>query len=132
MRNPKPHQPPALSRRERQIMDVLHMLGEGGVTEVRDKLEDPPSYSTVRALLRILEEKGHIDHHEAEGRYIFRPKQETPQAGRSAIQNVLKTFFGGKVEGAVAALLTARDTEITNEELERLEEMIRQAKEERR
>jgi predicted transcriptional regulator len=113
-------------------MDVLHMLGEGGVSEVREKLEDAPSYSTVRALLRILEEKGHIAHAEADGRYIYRPRQETPQAGRSAIQNVLKTFFGGRVEGAVAALLSARDTEISRDELERLEEMIRQAKEERR
>lgn len=112
-------------------MDVLHRLGEGGVAEVRDGMEDPPTYSTVRALLSILEKKGHITHGEAEGRYIYRPAQETPQAGSSAIQNVLKTFFGGRVEGAVAALLSSRDTEITRDELERLEEMIRQAKEER-
>ncbi|MGV3614303.1 MAG: BlaI/MecI/CopY family transcriptional regulator [Fimbriimonas sp.] len=131
MKRPDPT-PPALSRRERQIMDVLYMLGEGGVAEVREKLEDPPTYSTVRALLRILEEKGHIVHHEAEGRYVYRPRQETPQAGRSALSNVLKTFFGGRVEDAVAALISTRDADMTNEELERLEEMIRRAKEERR
>lgn len=112
-------------------MDVLHRLGEGGVAEVREGMEDPPTYSTVRALLSILEKKGHITHAETDGRYIYRPAQETPQAGRSAIQNVLKTFFGGRVEGAVAALLSSRDTEISRDELERLEEMIRQAKEER-
>ena len=124
--------PAELSRRERQIMDVLYMLGEAGVAEVRERLEDPPTYSTVRALLRILEEKGHIQHVEAEGRYIYRPQQETPQAGRSALKNVLKTFFGGRVEDAVAALLTERDAEMTEEELDRLEAMVRQAKEERR
>jgi predicted transcriptional regulator len=121
-----------LSRRERQIMDALHMLGEGGVTEVREKLADAPTYSTVRALLRILEEKGHIAHHEADGRYIYRPRQETPQAGRSALRNVLQTFFGGRLEDAVAALISERDAAMTDDELERLEAMIRQAKEERR
>ncbi|MEO6066358.1 MAG: BlaI/MecI/CopY family transcriptional regulator, partial [Gemmatimonadales bacterium] len=92
---------PRLTRRERQIMDVLFRQGEATVTEVMEALPDPPSYSAVRATLRILEEKGHIRHREEGPRYVFLPKVEPQRARRAALEHLLDTFFAGSAEQAV-------------------------------
>src|SRR5262245_62376574 len=96
-----------LSRRERQIMDVLYRKGSATAAEVLENLPDPPSYSAVRALLRILEQKGHIKHEEREGKYVFSPTVHRDKAKRSAVRHLLQTFFDGSSEQAVAALLDA-------------------------
>jgi predicted transcriptional regulator len=117
-----------LSRRERQIMDIVYRLGRATAVEVMDNLPDPPSYSAVRALLRILEEKGHL-HHEAIGpRYVYLPTLSHDKARRSALDNVLSTFFGGSVTQAVAALLDMSGEHLSPAELDRLQRMIDQAK----
>jgi BlaI family penicillinase repressor len=121
-----------LSRRERQILDVLHAKGAAAAAEVRTEMPDPPSYSAVRALLRILEEKGHVRHREEEGRYVYLPRASKQIASRSALKRVVSTFFQGSVTQTMAALLEKADTEISDEELDRLERMIRQARKEGR
>jgi BlaI family penicillinase repressor len=121
-----------LSRRERQIMDILHARRETTAAEVHQSLPDAPSYSAVRALLRILEEKGHIRHRRAGLRYVFLPVESREQASRSALQRVLATFFGGSVDQAVAALLEASDTKLSDTDLDRLQGIITKAKEEGR
>jgi len=118
-----------LSRRERQIMDILHERGQATAAEVLEALPDPPSYSSVRALLRILEEKGQAQHTEEGNRYVYAPAESLSSAGRNAIEQVVQTFFGGSVERAVSTLLSSHKTRPSDEELERLEEMIRSAKE---
>jgi predicted transcriptional regulator len=121
-----------LSRRERQIMDIVYRLGRATAVEVMDNLPDPPSYSAVRALLRILEEKGHL-HHEVIGpRYVYLPTLSHEKARRSALDNVLSTFFGGSVTQAVAALLDMSGERLSSAELDRLQRMIDQAKQEGR
>src|ERR1017187_5370585 len=92
------------SRRERQIMDVLHAKKSATVAEIRAALPNPPGYSAVRALLRILEEKGHVKHREDGARYIYLPCVSQKAASRSALKRILATFFGGAVDHAVAAL----------------------------
>src|SRR5215472_6315978 len=94
-----------LSRRERQIMDILYRGGRATAAEVREALPDPPSYSAVRAMLRLLEEKGHVRHEEAGLRYVFLPTVGRERAKRSALKHLLETFFEGSVEQAVATLL---------------------------
>jgi predicted transcriptional regulator len=123
---------PSLSRRERQIMDALYRRGSATVTEVRDDLPDPPSYSAVRALLRILEEKGHLAHREDGPRYVYEPTLPLEQARRSAARHLLETFFGDSVEGAVAALLDARAAELDDDDYERLLAQIEAARREGR
>lgn len=120
----------ALSRRERQIMDIIYQRGQASAAEVLEALPDPPTYSSVRALLRILEEKGHLRHAEEGKKYIYLPTQLRQSAARSALQQVLQTFFSGSVENVVAALLSDDDRNITREELERLSALIERAKEE--
>ena len=121
-----------LSRRERQIMEVIYRAGQATATEVLESLPDPPSYSTVRALLRILETKGHL-RHVAEGtRYVFLPVVAPDRARRSAIQSLLDTFFEGSREKAVAALLDASRSELTETELDRISQLIENAREEGR
>ena len=119
----------ALSRRERQLMDILFARGSASVAEVCTALPDPPSYSAVRALLRILEEKGHLAHREEGKQYIYFPTQERPVAAQSALKRVVQTFFGGSVERAVTALLTEEETQLSDEELARLSELIARTKE---
>src|SRR4051812_22619441 len=92
-----------LSRRERQIMDIIYARGEASAATVLAELPDPPSYSAVRALLAILVEKGHLKHRSEQGRYIFAPTLRRAQAGRSALLRVLETFYEGSIEKAVAA-----------------------------
>src|SRR6476661_2161438 len=98
-----------LSRRERQIMDLLYQLGEATAAEVQERLPDPPSYSAVRAMLRILEEKGHVSHTEDGPRYVFAPVVARDTARKSAVSHLLRTFFDGSVEQAMTALLDATE-----------------------
>jgi predicted transcriptional regulator len=117
-----------LSRRERQIMDVLYRDGQATAGEVLAALPDPPSYSAVRAMLRILENKGHA-RHVAEGtRYVYIPTLARDRAGRPALAGVLETFFDGSTEKAVAALLDISKTELSDGELDRLSQLIDQAR----
>ena len=121
-----------LSRRERQIMDILYRQGEATPRQVLERLADPPTYSAVRALLRILEEKGLV-RHSAPGRsYVYRPIVSRTRAGRPALANVLNTFFDGSTEKAVAALLDISRPELSQEELDRLSRLIEEAREEGR
>ena len=115
-----------LSRRERQIMDIIYQHGQMSVADVLENLPDAPSYSTVRALLRILEEKGHLTHQKDGPRYIYCPTQPRHQAGRSALKQIVQTFFDKSIEQTVAALVS--DAEVSDEELDRLSQLIEQAK----
>jgi BlaI family transcriptional regulator, penicillinase repressor len=126
MARPLSHQ---LSRRERQIMDVLYRLGSGTVNEVLDALPDPPSYSAVRAQLRILEEKGHLRHEEEGPRYVYYPTAEREEVRRSMLGHVVKHFFGGSTEAAVSALLELEDRELPEAELDRLARLIERVRE---
>src|SRR6266852_5508634 len=119
-----------LSRRERQIMDVLYRMSRAGVTEVQQSLPDPPSYSAVRALLRILEEKDHIRHEEKDGRYIYVPKVSRDTAKRSALRQMVDTFFAGSPAEAVAALLDQSAAKLTDKDLDRLQELVERARKE--
>src|ERR1035438_7656141 len=119
-----------LSRRERQIMDILYRLGKASAAEVREAMPDAPSYSAVRAMLRVLEEKGTIRHQEEGLKYVFTPVVARDKAKRSAVQHVVETFFGGSAEAAVAALLDVSSTKLTRGELDRLGELIEKAKRE--
>ena len=117
-----------LSARERQIMDTLHRLGEASVAEVQDSLPDAPGYSAVRTLLRILEDKGHVQHRQDGRRYIYKPKVEADQAGRSALRSLLRTFYGDSPSRAVAALLDLQGRSISERELAELSELVAQAR----
>lgn len=119
-----------LSRRERQILDILYARGHATAAEVQEALPDPPSYSAVRALLRILEEKGHARHEEDGRRYVFLPTQPRQSAAGSALRQVVQTFFGGSVERTVATLLSESDTRLSDAELERLAALIADAQKE--
>ena len=123
---------PQLTRRERQIMDILFRQGEATVADVMEALPDPPSYSAVRATMRILEEKGHIRHREDGPRYVYLPKVGQDQARQAALAHLLTTFFGGSAEQAVMALAELSDAELTPDQLERLADRIRRAGEEGR
>ena len=123
---------PHLSRRERQIMDALHQHGRATAAEVQTALPDPPSYSAVRALLRILEAKGHVKHFKEGACYVYRPRASKETARRSALKRLVSTFFAGSVTQAVAALLEHPDGRISESELQKLEQMIEQARKEGR
>ena len=119
-----------LSRRERQIMDILYQRGKGAASEVREAMPDAPSYSAVRAMLRVLEEKGHVKH-QAEGpRYVYVPTVPRDRAKRSAVQHLMETFFHESPEQVVAALLDVSAKRLTRDELDRMAEMIAKAKRE--
>ncbi len=118
-----------LSRRERQIMDVLYQRGQASAGEVLEGLSDPPSYSAIRALLRILEGKGHVRHVREGARYIYQPTQPRNHAAQTALAQVVKTFFDGSVEQVVATLVADADTRLSEEELNRLAALIEQARE---
>src|SRR5256886_5628202 len=121
MRKSKPQ---ALARRERQIMDVLYKLERASVGQVLATLPDRPNYSTVRAQLRVLEEKGHVRHEEHGLRYIYFPAVPRDVARRSALRHLVETFFDGSVENVVAALLDGEVTRISRKELDRLARLI--------
>ena len=119
-----------LSRRERQIMDILYQRGKASASDVREAMADAPSYSAVRAMLRVLEEKGHVKH-QADGlRYVYVPVVAREKAKRSAVKHLLDTFFADSPEQVVAALLDVSATRLTREELDRMAQMIEKAKRE--
>lgn len=117
-----------LGRRERQILEALYRRGEGSVNDVLAELPDPPSYSAVRAFLRILEEKGHVTHTQDGARYLYRPAHPRPSVAKEALSRVVETFFGGHPEQVVAALLTDDERRLTDDELARLSALIEQAR----
>lgn len=121
-----------LSRREREIMDVIYRSGRATAAEVLDQLAEPPSYSAVRALLRVLEEKGHLRHEEDGPRYVFVPTVPRERARASALRQLLHTFFDGSTEQAVAALLDLSSTRLSDAELARLSQLIADARKEGR
>jgi BlaI family penicillinase repressor len=117
-----------LSRRERQIMDILYQRGRASAAEIHQALPDRPSYSAVRAKLRVLEEKGHVRHEEEALRYVYLPTLARERAKRSALDHMLETFFDGSAEQAVAALLDLSSRKLSEQELDRLARLIEQAK----
>lgn len=121
-----------LSRRERQIMDVLHNREFATAAEIRADLPDAPGYSAVRALLRILEEKGHVKHRQDGPRYVYLPCVSHENASRSALKRLVATFFQGSATQAMAALLQNADTKLSDAELDQLQQLIKQAKKEGR
>jgi predicted transcriptional regulator len=119
-----------LSRRERQIMDILYRRGRASVTEVLADMPDPPSDSAARALLRILEQKGHVRREEiGNRRFVFRPARPRDSAARTALKRILRTFFDDSAEKAVVALLDVSNTKLSQQELDRLVGLIEQARE---
>ena len=119
-----------LSRRERQIMDVLYRNGQASVAEVRKEMSDAPSYSAVRAFLRILEEKGCVEHDEEGPRYVYKPTAPLRTARRMAARRLLETFFEGSVPQAVVTLLDVSTKNLSEEDLDKLQQRIERAKKE--
>jgi predicted transcriptional regulator len=126
MKSPEPHHD--LSRRERQIIDILYAQGRATAAEVQLALPDPPSYSAVRAMLRILEDKGHVRHEQDGPRYVYVPTLGRDNAKRSALHHMLKTFFDGSAEQAISALLDESSSKLSDAELDRLARLINQAR----
>ena len=124
--------PKALSRRERQIMDIIYQLKEATVAQVLAKLANPPSYSSVRALLRVLEDKGHLVHKQDGPRYVFSPTLSREKARQNALKHLVKTFFDDSTEEVMAALLDISETNLSEEDYRRLLNMIEKAKKEGR
>jgi len=119
-----------LSRRERQIIDILYRLGRATAADVMADLPGDPSYSTVRTQLRVLEEKGHVRHDDDGQRYVYSPALARGPVRRSALKHLVETFFDGSAEQAVAALLGSDGARLSDEELERIEQLIRKARKE--
>ncbi|MFD0891996.1 BlaI/MecI/CopY family transcriptional regulator [Luteolibacter ambystomatis] len=113
-----------LSRRERQVMDILFRLGKATAQEVMDEMSDPPSYSAVRALMVTLETKGHVKHGKESRRYVYSPAVPEKKAKRSALKQLLATFFEGRPENLVASLLDPEDQQLSGEEIERIRSLI--------
>jgi predicted transcriptional regulator len=126
----KKNSPMELGRRERQIMSFVYRHGEVTAAEVQEGISDAPSYSGVRAMLRILEEKGYLAHYKDGNRYVYRPTLTAEEAGRSAMQYMIQSFFDGSAERAVAALLHLKQRELSDEDLDRLSRLIDIAKKE--
>ena len=122
--------PAHLSKRERQIMDVIYAQGQATISQVLAEMPDPPMRGALRTMLRILERKGHLARREQGKEFVYRPTQPRGQAGRSALDRVLDVFFGGSLESAVAAHLSdpRRAGKLSKEELQRLSQLIEQAK----
>lgn len=121
-----------LSRRERQIMDIIYELKEATVVQVLENLPSPPGYSAVRALLRVLEQKGHVVHRQEGPRYIYAPTLPKERARRSALRHLVKTFFDGSTEDVVAALLDITEDNLSEKDYRRLVELITKARKEGR
>ena len=120
----------ALTRRERQIMDILYKRGRATANEVMQDLSGNPHYSTVRTQLRILEEKGHVSHEEEGLRYVYMPAVPRRAARKSALRHLVDTFFDGSAEQVVAAVLGGEGAKLSDEELDRIGELIEKAKKE--
>jgi len=114
-----------LSRRERQIMDIIYRLGQASAKEVQENLPDPPSYSAVRALLATLENKGMVNHAKESRRYIYKPAITEKKARNSAIKNLLSTFFEGKPQNLVAALLEDNDQSLSEKEINDIRNLVK-------
>lgn len=125
MPKPSPH---ALTRRERQIMDILYRRGRATAGEVMEALTGDPTYSTVRTQLRVLEEKGHVRHEEIGLRYVYEPAVARRAARKSALRHLVETFFDGSAESAVAAILGGEGTKVSDEELDRIERLVKQSR----
>lgn len=121
-----------LSRRERQIMDIVYRSSRVTAAEVLEQLPDPPSYSAVRAMLRLLEEKGYLKHEQDGQRYVYLPTLSREKAKRSALRQLLQTFFDNSAEDAVATLLDISGSKLSNDELDRLSHLIDEARKEGR
>ena len=121
-----------VGRRERQIIEVVYRLGKASVTDVHTRLPDPPTYSAVRAMLGKLEDKGYLSHEQDGPRYVYIPAVPAERARRTALRQVVDTFFGGSVEQAVLALVKMPEGELPDERLAELAERIRRAREEGR
>lgn len=121
-----------LSRREREVMDVLYRRGRATVAEVMEELPDPPTYSAVRSILRVLEEKGHITHREEGPRYVYVPAVARDRARSAALDHLVDTFFEGSAEGALVALLRRSDLDLSEAQIRKLAREIRAAREEGR
>ena len=121
-----------LSRRERQIMDIIYQHGQATAAEVMENLPSPPGYSAVRAMLRLLEEKGYLKHQQDGPRYVYLPTLSREKARQSALKQMLQTFFDGSTEEAVAALLDISRSQLTDEELDRMSQLIEEARKEGR
>lgn len=121
-----------LSRRERQIMDIIYELNEATAAQVLERLPNPPSYSAVRALLRVLEEKGHLSHKQDGPRYVFIPTLPRNEARENALKHLVNTFFDGSTEKVVAALLDISDEKLSEDDYQRLSQLIEKARKEGR
>ena len=121
-----------LSRRERQIMDVIYRLGEASVADVRSEMRDAPSYSTVRAQMSVLTKKGELTHTMVGPRYVYKPTTSKTEARTSALKRVLSTFFDGSPTKAMTALMDISAADMSDEELNRLEDLLRDARKEGR
>jgi BlaI family penicillinase repressor len=119
-----------LSRRERQIMDIVYQLGSASAADVQARLPQAPSYSAVRAMLRVLEDKGHVEHRQDGPRYVYEATVPVEAARRSAVDRLLRTFFDNSLGEAFATLLDSAPSKLSREELDRLADMIEQAKQE--
>jgi BlaI family transcriptional regulator, penicillinase repressor len=127
-----PTAPSPLSRRERQLMDIVYRLGRATAADVREAMTDPPSYSAVRALLRILESKGHLRHEQDGARYVFLPTIPAEDARLGALDQVIDTFFQGSASEAMAALLDSSDRRLDRTELNQIARLIAEARKEGR
>ena len=121
-----------LSRRERQIMDAIYRMGRATASEVLENMPDPPSYSAVRTMLRLLEEKGYLRHEQDGPRYVYAPTLSRDKARQSALKQLVQTFFDNSTEQTVAALLDMSRAKLSSEELDRLSELIEKARKEGR
>ena len=122
--------PATLSRRERDIMDVVHRLGRASVADVMKELSGKPAYSTVRAQLRVLEDKGHVRHEEEQLRYVYLAAESAQKVRRSAVKHLLDTFFEGSPEKVVEALVGRDGDRLSNEELDRIAQLVERARRE--
>jgi predicted transcriptional regulator len=120
--------PSQLGARERQIMDAVHQLGEGSVSDVLQRLADPPTYSTVRTMLRMLEGKGYLRHRRDGIKYVYRPTEATEKARRSALLHLLNTFFAGSAGDAIATILDLPTEKMTSDDYDRLARQIEEAR----
>lgn len=121
-----------LSRRERQIMDIIYELNEATVKQVLDRIPNPPSYSTIRALLRVLQEKGHLTHKQEGPRYIYSPILSRERARKNALKHLMKTFFDDSTEDVVAALLNISEDNLSEKDFRRITDLIKKARKEGR
>ena len=121
-----------LSRRERQIMDIIYELNRATVAQVLDRIPNPPSYSAIRALLRVLKEKGHLVHKQEGPRYIYSPTLSREKARKNALKHVMKTFFDNSTEDIVAALLDISEDNLSKQDYQRIQKLIKKARTEGR